>query len=552
MINANSISRRTFAKMLGAGAAAVPFVGVLAGCSGRAADGSSSAAQEASSEAKTQVIVTMPPSSEPEAGFNPLVSWGCGEHVHEPLIQSTLITTTVDMGFKNDLATSYECSDDGLTWAFAIRDDVKFTDGEPLTAADVAFTLKGIMSSEASECDLSMVSSVEAPDDTTVRLRLSKPFNAILYTLAVIGIVPEHAYGSDYGENPIGSGRYMLERWDKGQQVILTANPDYYGDAPKMQRVVVVFKEEDASLASAKASEADVAYTSATFAANQPKGFDLLNCASVDSRGISLPTVAAGAPATRSNGVDYETGNDVTSDIAMRRAINYGVDRTSLIDHVLSGYGEAAYSVCDGMPWANEAMRCETDVAKAKSILDDAGWTPSSDGIREKDGTRASVTLYYAAGDTVRQAIATEFAEQMKDLGIEVNLKGASWDDIYLRQFSDLVLWGWGSNSPIELYNLTYSAGVGNYASYKNATVDAHIDAALATPRVEDSYDEWKLAQWDGVEGVAPQGAATWVWFANVDHLYFVKENLVVAEQKRHPHGHGWSLVNNVDQWEWA
>ena len=131
----------------------------------------------------------------------------------------------------NDLATSYECSDDGLTWTFTIRDDVKFTDGEPLTAHDVAFTVMGVATSTAGTADLTMVESAEATDDTTVVITLTKPFNALLYTLAVVGIVPEHAYGPDYGANPIGSGRYMLEQWDRGQQVILKANPDYYGEA---------------------------------------------------------------------------------------------------------------------------------------------------------------------------------------------------------------------------------------------------------------------------------------------------------------------------------
>ena len=92
---------------------------------------------------------------------------------------------------------------------------------------------------------------------------------------------------------------------------------------------------------------------------------------------------------------------------------------------------------------------------------------------------------------------------------------------------------------------------MGNYASYESATVDAHMDAALAKTTVEESYEDWKLAQWDGNEGVAPQGAATWVWLANVDHLYFKRTGLNVADQKPHPHGHGWSLVNNVDKWSW-
>lgn len=492
----------------------------------------------------------MPASSEPAAGFDPFVSWGCGEHVHEPLIQSTLLKTTADMGFENDLATAYECSDDGLTWTFTIRTDAKFTNGNALTAHDVAYTINGVAASEASECDLTMVDKAVATDDVTCEVHLNKPFNALLYTLAVIGIVPDGGHGADYGSNPVGSGRYVLEQWDRGQQVILRANPDYYGEKPNIERVVVVFMEEDASLAAARSGQVDVAYTSATFASQQPAGYDLLNCASVDSRGISLPAVVPGGTKVQT-GETYPTGNVVTQDVAVRRAINYGVDRQALIDHVLNGFGEVAYSVGDNMPWSSPDMRCETDVARAKALLDEAGWTAGADGTRAKDGVPAAFDLYYSASDTVRQAIAMEFANQMSELGIKVNPKGASWDDIYRHQFSDPVVWGWGSNSPIETYNLTYSTGNGNYACYENAAVDAHLDAALANPVVADSYDEWKLAMWDGENGVAPQGAATWVWFANVDHLYFVADGLQVAQQKPHPHGHGWSLVNNVDQWSW-
>lgn len=499
----------------------------------------------------SQVVVSMTPGSEPPAGFDPLVSWGCGEHVHEPLIQSTLIVTDADLNFKNDLATSYECSEDGMVWTFKIRDDARFTDGQRLTARDVAFTINGIVDAEASECDLSMVKEAVAIDDTTVKIRMNKPFNALLYTLAVVGIVPEHAYDESYGANPIGSGRYLLEQWDKGQQAILVANPDYYGEIPKMERVVVVFMEEDASLAAAQSGQVDVAYTAATYAANQPMGYDLLVCSSVDSRGISLPCVPAGGSKSDQGG-EYAVGNDVTCDLAVRRAINYGVDRERMIENVLNGYGTVAYSVGDGMPWSSPDMRCETDVEKAKRLLDDAGWTVGADGVREREGVRASLSLYYPAGDSVRQAIAAEFADQMEGLGIEVSIKGASWDDLYPHQFTDPVVWGWGTNAPVETYNLLYSEGSANYACYANATVDGYLDEALGKPNVEDSFDLWKKAQWDGTTGAAPQGEAPWVWFANVDHLYFAKENLKVAEQKPHPHGHGWSLVNNVDQWSWA
>lgn len=541
--HAQSISRRGFAKLAAAGAVAASFGGVLSACSG-----GTSAEQPISTEG--QVVIAMNSGSEPAAGFDPFFSWGCGEHVHEPLIQSTLITTDANLNFVNDLAVDYDCTDDGMTWTFEIRDDVAFTDGTPLTARDVAFTINGIIASEAAEADLSMVKEAVATDDTHVKLAMVKPYNALLYTLAVVGIVPEHAYGEGYGAAPIGSGRYMLEQWDKGQQVILKANPNYYGEAPLMQRVVIVFMEEDAALAAVRSGQVDIAFTSATYSTQAIEGYELFACKTVDSRGISLPTIPAGA--TKLDGDnEYPAGNNVTCDIAVRRAINKGVDRQKMIDAVLNGYGTPAYSVCDDAPWGSPDMKVETDIEGAKALLDEAGWQQAADGIRAKDGVRAAFDVYYASNDSVRQALAAEFANQMAELGIEVNIKGASWDDIYPNEFSSPVLWGWGSNAPVELYELTYSKGWGNFACYEDDMVDSYLDEALAVPHIEDSYELFQQAQWDGTGGVAPQGAATWVWLANVDHLYFKKPSLQVAAQKPHPHGHGWSLVNNVDRWSW-
>lgn len=543
-----NVPMKRMAAAFAALACAVVVALSLSGCGGQSA----SSGAKSVSGSDHEVVVSMTTTSEPTYGFDPLYSWGCGEHVHEPLIQSTLITTDADLNFVNDLATDYYSSDDGLTWTFKIRDDVKFTDGEPLTASDVAFTINGIKNNEAAEADLSMVESAEAVDDTTAVIHLNKPFNALLYTLAVVGIVPEHAYDSaTYGANPIGSGRYMLEQWDKGEQVILKANPDYYGEAPNMERVVVVFMDEDASLAAANSQQVDVAYTAATIADKaDPEGYNLLACESVDSRGISLPCIPAGDE--RQDGeATYPAGNNVTCDIALRRAINYGVDRQRMIDNVLASYGTPAYSVSDGMPWYNDAMKVEYDPEKAKSTLEEAGWKLGEDGIYVKDGVRASFPLNYGSSDSVRQALSVEFANQMKEIGIEVNVKGGSWDEIYPLEYSEPVLWGWGANTPTQLYDLTYSSGWGNFACYDNEAVDEHLNAALAAPTVQDSYEDWKLAQWDGSQGVNVEGGASWVWLANIDHLYFQRDGLEIAKQKPHPHGHGWSLVNNVNEWKW-
>lgn len=544
------LTRRGFLSAAGA-CAGLAASAALAGCAGRQGAGGSSDSV-VTSKGSTQVVIAMNPTSEPAAGFDPLVAWGCGEHVHEPLIQSTLITTDEDLNFVNDLATDYLCSSDGLVWTFTIRDDVVFSDGEPLSARDVAFTVNGAIDSAMSEADLSMVDRAVAVNDTVVELHLNKPHNALLYTLAVLGIVPEHAYGPEYGRNPIGSGRYVLERWDKGQQVIFTANPTYYGRKPSMERVVVVFMDEDAALAAVQKGEVDIAYTYATHARQAFEGYELAAYKTVDSRGVSLPSVPAGGTKLVEGDMAFNTGNDVTADVAVRRAINCGLDRDAVIEHVLDGYGKVAYSVGDGMPWSSPDMKVELDREKAARLLDEAGWKRGEDGVRSRDGVRAAFDIWYSSDDSVRQALANEFANQMAELGLEVTPRGGSWDQIYLHQFSQPVLWGWGSNSPVEVYELNYSTGWGNYSCYESEITDAYLDEALAQTDVEASYEYWRKAMWDGVEGVAPQGAATWAWIANVDHLYFKRQGLDVAHQKPHPHGHGWSLVNNVDAWSWA
>lgn len=518
---------------------------LMAGCGG-----SSSESRSNTSENRSSVVIAMDPNSEPEAGFDPAFGWGAGEHVHEPLIQSTLTVTNTNLTIDYDLATDYSVSEDGLLWTVHIRDDVKFTDGEPLTARDVAFTYNTVK--EASSVnDFTMLDHAEALDDTTVVFHMTRPFSIWPYTMAVVGIVPEHAYDSaSYGSNPIGSGRYILKQWDKGQQVILDANPDYYGEQPNMQRVTIVFMEEDAAFLAAQAGEVDLAYTSATYSDQTVEGYSLAAYESVDNRGFNLPAVPE---QTIESGETI--GNDFTTDVQVRRAINIGVDRQEMIDHVLNGYGSPAYSVCDQMPWYNSASEVTYDPEKAKLLLDEAGWKTGEDGIREKDGVKAELNLLYATGDSVRQALAADFAEQLKELGISCTLEGVGWDTAYDRAQSDPLIWGWGAHTPMELYNIYHTigdTGLAQYSPYSNSTVDAYMDQALASSDLEVSYDLWQKAQWDGTTGVTQDGDIPWVWLVNIDHLYWVADGLQVAEQKIHPHGHGWSIVNNVDQWSWS
>jgi len=276
---------------------------------------------------------------------------------------------------------------------------------------------------------------------------------------------------------------------------------------------------------------------------------------SVDNRGIMFPM----EPNTGKIAADgYPIGNDVTADLAIRQAINYAIDRQALVDGVLEGFGSVAQGPVSALPWDEPAAVIkDADPEKARQILTDGGWTDTDgDGIVEKDGLKAQFTLVYPAGDAIRQALALAVTDMVAEIGIQIDVQGKSWDDIYTLMHSNAVLFGWGSHDQTEMYDLYYSsmAGVESYNAgfYNNPTVDAYFDQAMAAPTEADAIPFWKKAQWDGETGFTTQGDATWAWLVNLTHTYFVDNCLDVGKSQVEPHGHGWPITANIASWKWT
>lgn len=503
--------------------------------------------ETANEKAKDSVVIAI--GSEPET-LDPTKGWG---HGNSPIVQSTLVKYTADLTFENDLATDYSLSPDGLIWTFAIRDDAVFTDGEKVTASDVVFTLETAKAAQGS-VDLTYMESAVAQDDTTVVVTLSKPMSIFLNTLASVGIVPEHAYGEDYGINPIGSGPYQFVEWKPQEQLLFTANEAYYGSAPAIKNVTVVFMSEDAALAAVLAGEVDVAYSSATLGITKVDGYYVEAIPSADNRGFTLPVLPNEGKTTLSGA---PIGNNVTCNLEIRQAIAYGIDRQQIVDIALNGFGRPAYSENDGMPWNNPETKIQTDILYAKKLLADAGWTDmDNDGIVEKDGLKAEFSCIYPSGDSVRQAVAVAAAEQVKEFGIQMNVEGTSWDDIMQRMFSEAVMMGWGSAIPNETYYLYRSDGAllddfYNPEGYRSDVTDGYLEAALAAPNAQEANENWKKVQWDGTTGTAMRGECPWVWIVNLDHVTYVRDGLSIGDQPIHGHGHGLPLIQNLQEWTW-
>lgn len=520
---------------------------LLAACSTSSADpGTAGPAGAAPVELRLAV------GGESEQGYDPTLGWG---QYGNPLFQSTLLARDTDLSLQGDLATDWEVSDDGLVYTVTLRQDATFSDGEPVTAEDVAYTYTTAASS-GGLVDLEVLAEAVAVDEHVVELRLDRPWSTFTGRMATLGIVPAHAHGQDYGRNPIGSGPWVMERWDEGQQLIVVRNEDYYGEPPAFERMVFQFTDEDASLAAARAGELHVSSVPTALADQPVEGMRLVAAPSVDNRGISFPYLPEDG---RRDGDGDPIGNDVTADLAIRRAVNHAIDRQALVEGILNGYGTPAFTPVDGLPWGNpDAAIDDGDPAEARRILAAGGWEDTDgDGVLDKDGRRAEFRIVYRSTDTDRQGLAIAVADQLSEIGIEATPEGLPGSESFELAASEPVLFGWGSHDASEVYQLHHSSladtdDLFNANRFSDPYVDEQLDLAMAATDQATADEHLRAAALgpDG-QGFAPEGQAAWAWLVNLDHTYLVHECLDLGPLQLEPHGHGYPITNGLSQWRW-
>lgn len=522
-------------------------VGIFSGCANGGKTTTNS--NQDKSEIKDELIISM--GTRPYGEFDPRKRWGIMSE--SQIIHSTLLKKTSDLKIVGDYAKEYQVSDDGLTWTFHLNDNFKFSNGEDVTPEDVKFTYE-MLKKDGINWDLSFLEKIEIQDDKTIIFHLSEPRSTFFAQLTEIVILPKDHYDDNYSENPIGSGPYKLVQWDKDQQATFEVNPYYHGKKPHFKKFTLLFLDENAALAAAKNGTVDMIYALPEFADTKIDGFKLFSHESNDVRGISMPTQKSGYGKTPQG---YPIGNDVTSDIAIRKAMYIGFDRQKIVDTVLNGHGKKAYSLVDKMPWWNEETAIEDNrIEEAKEILEKAGWVDTDkDGIREKDGLKASFKLYHSSADAVRTNIAIVVAEQAKKLGIDIQLVGSNWDEMKTLMHSNPTLFGGGRHHPHQFYTMHDPKGAGisynNIVYYNNPVVTEYMEKALHSNTMEEANKYWKLAQWNGETGASGLGDVPFVWLIRLDHIYLGDSRINVGKQPVHAHGHEWALLANIAEWTW-
>ncbi|WP_320774727.1 ABC transporter substrate-binding protein [Streptomyces sp. CRN 30] len=459
-----------------------------------------------------------------------------------------LLARDADQRLTPALATALpEVGDDGRTYTFRLREGVEFSDGEPLTVDDVVFTYRTALDPKTNNTfrnELDAIEEVRADGDDTVVFTLKYPY-APFAGRTTLPIVPEHIVGGQdpntgaFNTEPVGTGPYVLTGWTKGEKLTFEANPDYWGGAPEVKKVTMAIVEDDDVRATRlRSGDLDGAVLPPNLAAtfDDDEGKVRYDAKTYDFRAVTLPT-----------------GDEVTGDRAIRRALDAAVDREAMVERILYGAGRPAYGpLPTDDAWFAEGIEREQDLAGAKDILDRAGWKAGRDGVRAKDGQRASFTLLYPAGDKLRQDHALAYASDAKKAGIEVKVESATWEVIQPRMGEDAVLAGGGSTGDPDftLYRTLHSSlagnGYNNMGRYDNPAVDEALDTGR---RSQDRAD--REAAYDTVQRELVKDPGT-TYLTHVDHSYVLADRWNGLTTQLEPHEHGFASGPwwNLENWQ--
>jgi peptide/nickel transport system substrate-binding protein len=398
---------------------------------------------------------------------------------------------------RPEIAESWKVSDDALTWTFKIHPGIKWQDGEPLTARDVAFTYMYVIDNDLSAFTWNTVNMkrVVAVDDTTVVFHLSKPRADMLRTGVLI--VPEHIWSKVPGDKVekyqvklplVGSGPFQVTEAKAGSYYTLAANKNYFGGAPMIDEVIMeVYTNQDTLAMDLRNGALDVAFP---LPEAQIKALQ------------SVPGLTAGA-------FDYlyfddlamncydnpnSLANPVLKDIKFRQAIAWAIDKQKIVDTCWSGYATVGQSICnpgtDGAWTPTEAETFGFDLEKAKQMLEAAGYVDTNgDGVREdKQGKPIQLRLWTRTESPPQQRAGKLIAGWFNSIGLKIKLSvmtdGGIYDGLYnytndgktYAPDFDMYIWGWpGGVDPEGILSCftTSAIEMWNECSWSNAEYDA-------------------------------------------------------------------------------
>ena len=379
-----------------------PVVLVMAGCT---SSGTTPPSRQLSIGA-----TAVPDSMDPTTNANAAIPQALLYNVYE-----TLVKLDGDGNIRPLLAKEWTISNDGLTYTFNLQPGTTFSNGDKLDADAVVKSIQRIQQdatvTAVNKSEMAVVSSVTAVDDNTVKVVLSAPSNMWLYNMTgSAGIIIDPAHMDDLANTPAGSGPYELKDWVKGTSVQLQKSPKYWGTPARFD--IVTFKyysDPNAMNAAMLSGDLDI------ISNDMPQAMSQFTDTS------KYQTIVG-----TTNGeivLGFNDSKAPFTDVRVRQAINYAIDRKALMDSVWAGQGMLIGSMVPPTdPWYEDLSQTYPfDPDKAKQLLADAGATDLTINLQVP-------TLPYATG-------AAQFiASQLKDVGITVNVSQLQFPDVWINQ----------------------------------------------------------------------------------------------------------------------
>ncbi|PFL90630.1 ABC transporter substrate-binding protein [Bacillus cereus] len=423
------------------------------------------------------------------------------------VIFASLVSTDKQGKPIPELAEKWDVSSDQLTYTFHLRKNLKFSDGSPLTADDVAFTLT-LLHDKAyeGEVDISQyavkggkeykegkatsIEGIQVVDPQTIKITTEKVNSQAIFVLG--GTVLSKAYyGKDYKQNtsldylkdlygkPLAAGPYKFEKYIPGQEVRFVANENYYAGKPKIQNFIYKITSGDTKLQLFQTGEVDhTGLGTGDEVLEQAKALEFAN--------IQIETAPSFSYIYMNNNKPY------LKDKKVRQALIYGLDRKKYVDTALKGYGTVANVPIHPTSWAyteEGVNKYEYDKEKAKKLLDEAGWKVGSDGIREKDGQKLKLSYFGPSSAKDSDLLIPIVKENYKEIGVEFNpefmdfntmLSKVNKGDYDLASVSTPI-----TSDPSETAGEYLSTANETSLGYKNAKVDELIQKGIETVDIE-------------------------------------------------------------------
>ncbi|MFP5204788.1 MAG: ABC transporter substrate-binding protein [Acidobacteriota bacterium] len=452
----------------------IGLAGFAAGCRGRQRD----------PDTVVFDIESSPNSLDPRVGTD-----AQSEHIDELLFDG-LVQRNAQFQFVPALAASWQ-QPDPRTLIFHLREGVRFADGRPLTARDVAWTIDSMRSGvvlSPKAAAYASVASVETPDPHTVVFHLKHADNFLLENLSssAMGIVP-YGSGSDFWQHPVGTGPFRFVSQQIDQNVVIERNPLSWSLHPKIGRVRFAVVPDAITMAlELEKGSADVAVNAIP-----------MDAVPVLARRRDL--VVQDAPGTVIQYLAFNLRDPILEHVQVRQAIACAIDRALIIRTLLGGHAQPAVSLLPSSHWAwtGEVAHYEYDPARANRLLDDAGYPRGPDGIRFHLTMKTST-------DVGTRVLAAVFQQQLAKAGIALDLRSYEfatfYSDVVRGAFQMYSLRWIGGNENPDIFSYAFSTARfaprgGNRGRYSNPQLDRLLDDAAATPDPARQRSDYIAAQ---------------------------------------------------------